>query len=224
MADPIIQSLEPYTTCDISDALLKLSQQKNTGFLPNLTMWSPKRQKGTTKIVGPAYTVQYVSLDDPAPKYESHYIDSVHEGAVIFVSSPRGTSNAVYGGLMSTRAKARGAVGVVVDGRFRDLGEQRGLGFPVFARDVGTAPPYGSVKVSAVDVPVTVQDEAAGGEVVINPGDYIVADLNGVVCLPRELAQKVLPLMERQVVADGKIAADIKDGVSFVEASRKHRG
>ncbi|KAF5855683.1 hypothetical protein ETB97_008618 [Aspergillus alliaceus] len=133
MADFTVQSLQPYSTCDISDALLKLSS-KTGGFLPNLTIWSPKRQKGTTKIIGPAYTVKYVPLDDPAPKVESHYIDSVPEGTVIFVSSLRSTSNAVYGGLMSTRAQKRGAVGVVVDRRFRDSREQRGLGFPVFAK------------------------------------------------------------------------------------------
>lgn len=49
----------------------------------------------------------------------------------MFVSSPAGAANAVYGGLMSMRARASGAVGSVIDGRFRDLQEQRELGFPV---------------------------------------------------------------------------------------------
>lgn len=58
-------------------------------------------------------------------------IDSVPAGAVVFVTCTPGTSNALYGGLMSTRAKASGAVGSVIDGRFRDVDEQRGLGYPV---------------------------------------------------------------------------------------------
>ncbi|KAB8264128.1 hypothetical protein BDV32DRAFT_145907 [Aspergillus pseudonomiae] len=53
--------------------------------------------------------------------------------------------------------------------------------------------------------------KAAGKELVLNPGDYIAADLNGVVCSPKKSAQKVQPLMERQVAADEKFSADIKE-------------
>jgi regulator of RNase E activity RraA len=56
-------------------------------------------------------------------------IDSVPAGAVIFISAPK-TVNAVYGGLMTRRARVSGAVGTVVDGRVRDLQEHRGLGYP----------------------------------------------------------------------------------------------
>lgn len=52
---------------------------------------------------------------------------------MVFVTSTPATSNALYGGLMSTRAKASGAVGSVIDGRFRDLQEQRDLDYPVRA-------------------------------------------------------------------------------------------
>lgn len=58
-------------------------------------------------------------------------IDTIPEGAVVFVSCPQGVSNACYGGLMSIRAKASGAVGSVIDGRFRDLEEQREQKYPV---------------------------------------------------------------------------------------------
>lgn len=66
------------TRCDVSDALCKMSsgKAKNGGFLSGLTMWSPQRQEGKTKIVGPAYTVRYAPLDDPAPKYPTHYVSS----------------------------------------------------------------------------------------------------------------------------------------------------
>jgi regulator of RNase E activity RraA len=114
-------------------------------------MWSPKRQEGNTKIVGRAYTVKYALLDDPAPKIAKHYvrmfslvrvsscvetgaykkIDEIPKGSVIFISSPPNLPNAVYGGLMSNRAKASGAVGTVVDGRIRDLNEHREIGMPV---------------------------------------------------------------------------------------------
>ncbi|KAK0387098.1 hypothetical protein NLU13_5411 [Sarocladium strictum] len=195
--------------CDVSDALLKL-KQPHGGFLPGLTLWSPERQAGDTKIVGPAYTVKYVPIDDPAPKHPTHYIDTVPEGAVVFVSCPSHVSNACYGGLMSMRAQASKAVGSVIDGRFRDLQEQRELGFPVFARDVGTASPNQTLKVVAHTITVS-------------PGDYIIGDLNGVVVLPKDMAEAAIPLIAPQVEADEKMAAEIKKGMSFAEASKKFR-
>ncbi|KAI0802431.1 RraA-like protein [Xylaria sp. FL0064] len=218
--DPIAKALQKYTTCDVSDALCKL-KYRNGGFLSGLTMWSPVRQDGDTKIVGPAYTVKYVPLGDPAPKHPTHYIDSVPKGAIVFVSCPPKTPNAVYGGLMSTRAQALGAVGSIIDGRFRDVQEQRDLAYPVFARDVGTAPPAELLKVAAVNVPVKLQTDEQDMD--IRPGDYLIADLNGVVVLPVELAEKALPLMQKQVEADEKMAIEIKKGMSFVEASKKFR-
>ncbi|KAK4196948.1 ribonuclease E inhibitor RraA/Dimethylmenaquinone methyltransferase [Triangularia verruculosa] len=218
--DPIVKALQEFTTCDVSDALIKL-KYRNGGFLSGLTMWSPQRQDGDTKIVGPAYTVEYVPLDDPRPKHQGHYIDSVPAGAVIFVSCPPKIPNAVYGGLMSTRAKASGAVGSVIDGRFRDLQEQRGLVFPIFARDVGTAPPAELLKVAAVNVPVKLQTDEQ--DMTVRPGDYLIGDVNGVVVLPKELAEQVIPLMKKQVEADEKMAVEIAKGMTFVEASRKFR-
>ncbi|KAJ5605693.1 ribonuclease e inhibitor rraa dimethylmenaquinone methyltransferase protein [Penicillium lagena] len=218
--DPIVKALQQYTTCDVSDALCKL-KFRHGGFLSGLTLWSPQRQEGATKIVGPAYTVKYAPLDDPAPKHPTHYIDSIPEGAVVFVSCPPKTPNAVYGGLMSARAQASKAAGSVIDGRFRDLQEQRELNYPVFARDIGTAPPYELVKVVDVNVPVKLQTDEQ--DMTINPGDYLIGDLNGVVVLPKELAEKVLPLMAKQADADAKMAVEIRKGMSFTEAGKKFR-
>ncbi|KAM7194047.1 RraA-like protein [Naviculisporaceae sp. PSN 640] len=219
-SDPIVEALQEYTSCDVSDALIKL-KFRNGGFLSGLTMWSPERQDGSTKIVGPAYTVEYARLDDPRPKYPTHYIDSVPAGAVVFVSCPPKIPNAVYGGLMSTRAKASGAVGSVIDGRFRDVQEQRDLGYPIFARDVGTAPPAELLKVVGVNVPVKLQTDEQ--DMTIRPGDYLIGDINGVVVLPKELAEQAIPLMAKQVEADSKMAVAIAGGMSFTEASKMYR-
>lgn len=148
-------------------------------------------------------------------------IDEVPSGSIIFVSSPPDIPNAVYGGLMSTRARYLQAAGSVIDGRFRDLDEQRALNFPIFARDVGTAPPYKMVKVAAVNCPVKLQSEYQN--IVINPGDYLMGDLNGVVVLPKDMVGKALDLMKKRVEADEKVRKEIEGGMSFVEASKKFR-
>lgn len=148
-------------------------------------------------------------------------IDTVPNGAVIFISCPAGMINAAYGGLMSTRAKASGAVGSIIDGRIRDLQEHRNLNFPVFAKAVGTPPPAEQVRVAEVNGTVRFQNE--GMDVPIRAGDYIMGDLNGVVCLPKELAEKALDLIPSQLEADEKMAEDINDGSTFTDASKKYR-
>lgn len=90
----IVKALQPYTryaisrfddchptnvlirprSCDVADALIKL-KVPHGGFLPGLTMWSPKRQEGSTKIIGPAYTVKYVRKNyENEPKPAAHYV------------------------------------------------------------------------------------------------------------------------------------------------------
>lgn len=57
----------------------------------------------------------------------------------------------------------------------------------------------------------------------ISPGDYMIGDLNGVVVLPKELAEQAIPLMEKQVAIDAQMAVALKGNVSFAEATHKFR-
>lgn len=208
-------------SCDVADALTKL-KVPHGGFLPGLTMWSPKRQEGPTKIIGPAYTVKYVRKNyENDRKPQSHYIDSVPTGAVIFISAPPKMINACYGGLMSTRAHHLGATGTIIDGRLRDLQEHRDLNFPVFAKDIGTTAPAEVARVSEINGPVRFNSEDQDSY--IYPGDILIADLNGVVCLPKGLAEQAIDLIASQVEADENVAKDIKNGITVAESMQKHR-
>lgn len=62
-----------------------------------------------------------------------------------------------------------------------------------------------------------------GHKILVRPGDFIVGDANGVVCVPMELLEQLLQAMEISTSADAKMADDLKRGMSFQEASRKHR-
>ncbi|KAI5365938.1 Putative ribonuclease E inhibitor RraA/RraA-like protein [Septoria linicola] len=217
----IVKALEPFTSCDVADALTKL-KVPHGGFLPGLTMWSPRRQEGPTKIIGPAYTVKYVRKNyENDPKPQGHYIDSVPGGSVIFISAPPKMINACYGGLMSTRAQHLGAAGTIIDGRLRDLQEHRDLNFPVFAKDIGTTAPAEVARVSEINAPVRFNSEDQDSY--IHPGDILIADLNGVVCLPKDLAEQAIDLIASQVEADENVAKDIKNGATVGESMKKHR-
>ncbi len=86
---------------------------------------------------------------------------------------------------------------------------------------MGTTPPGPLFKVVAVNEPVTVANDTEG--VVVNPGDYLIGDANGVVVLPKGLAEQALPLMAKQVAADSQMAVAIQQGMTFSEASKKFR-
>lgn len=72
-----------------------------------------------------------------------------------------------------------------------------------------------------VDVPVKLRTDEQ--DVTINPGDYIIGDLNGVVCLPQKLAEQTVNLLASQAEADHLIAQDIQAGIKFADASKKRR-
>lgn len=219
--DSIVESLQQYTSCDVADALLKL-KHPHGGNLADIMMYSPGWLDGDTKIVGPAYTVKFVRnnhVNDPKPA--GHYIDGVPKGAVVFITGPK-MPNAFYGGLLSTRAQYLGAVGTIVDGKVRDLNEHRSLGYPVFCKGVGTTPSGEVARPSETNVPVRLASEDQ--EAWVYPGDYIIADIDGVVCLPKDLAEKALELIPGIVEADQKVAADLRNGRVLHEAFAAHRG
>ena len=60
-------------------------------------------------------------------------------------------------------------------------------------------------------------------DMTIRPGDYLIGDINGVVVLPRDLAEAAMPLMAKQVKADSAMAEAIAEGMSFTEATKKFR-
>lgn len=70
-------------------------------------------------------------------------------------------------------------------------------------------------------MPVKLQ--TAEQDMTIHPGDYLIGDINGVVVLPRDLAEVALPLMAKQVAADSAMAEAIAGGMTFTEASKKFR-
>ncbi|KAL3462655.1 ribonuclease E inhibitor RraA/Dimethylmenaquinone methyltransferase, partial [Aspergillus heterothallicus] len=222
-SDEIIQRLQQWGACDVADGLSKL-KHPNGGFLEGLTMYSPEFQAGDTKIVGQAFTVKFVpKTDDVAPKLEGNYIDMIPRGAVVFISQPPPQVNAVYGGLMTLRAQALGAAGVVIDGRVRDLGEHRALGFPLFAKSVGTTAGGAVCRPSEVNVPVQLHS-AIQEDAWIKPGDYIIADLNGVVRIPAEMAEDVLAAIPGISEADAKCAEGIRAGRSVRDVFAEFRG
>ncbi len=126
-------------------------------------------------------TDQYVEIDTILAM-----VDAVPAESIVVVAADADIDAALWGGMMSTRAQARGARGAVVNGGARDVEQIAARAFPVFAthrcvKDIRTRG-----FMHSFDVPVTC------GGVVIAPGDFIYADANGVVALPAGRTEEIL--------------------------------
>lgn len=188
-------------------------------------MWSPQYQSGPAKICGPAHTVRMVHASDktsPTPKV--HFADSITEGSVVFISQPKGLISACWGGLMSTRATKLGAEGVVIDGRFRDINEHRELNIGLFARGISSLGSNTFTRSSEINSPVTYTNaEVENGEVVINPGDIIVGDADGVVAVPVDAVSDCIDLCRERFEIDQKTMECLQNGDEMGPTIKKLR-
>src|SRR6202790_1622303 len=122
---------------------------------------------------------------------EIEAVDSLLPGEVAVVGTGKSTRNAPWGELLSTASRARGARGAIVDGLVRDVRKIEELGFPVFAAGIKPVDSMGRGIVTAYNVPVEC------GEVMVNAGDFVFADFDGVVVVPRAMVREVIDLAVR---------------------------
>jgi 4-hydroxy-4-methyl-2-oxoglutarate aldolase len=148
-------------------------------------------------VVGRARTFRWMETDyiDEKDPYglEIEAMDSLTAGDVVIHSTDANCTNAPWGELMSTVAKHNGSVGCICDGLIRDCQKIMKIGFPVFHTGIRPVDSKGRGMVMAYDVPVRC------GEVLVNPGDLIFADFDGVVVIPRKIEAEVLRLAAEKV-------------------------
>lgn len=142
-------------------------------------------------IVGRARTV-WVREGDNKAIHE--VVEHVRPGDVVVVNGQGDTRRALIGELISEKLRVRGAVGMVLDGAARDVDVLQEMGFGVWARAVNPAGPYKNGP-GRIDIPVAI------GGVVVQPGDLICADSDGVIVVPAAEAASTL-LAARAVEAD----------------------
>lgn len=126
------------------------------------------------KAVGRARTV-WVREGDNKAIHE--VIDHTRPGDFIVINGQGDTNRALIGELITEKLRVRGAVGMVIDGAARDVDVLEEMGFGVWARAVNPAGPYKNGP-GQINVPVAI------GGVVVNPGDLVAADSDGVIVIP----------------------------------------
>ena len=125
-------------------------------------------------------------------------------------------TNAPWGELMSTAAKMRGAVGCVCDSQIRDCMRIKELGFPVFYTGIRPLDSQGRGLVVDSDVPVRC------GDVLVNPGDLVYADFDGVVVVPKEVEAKVFELAREKANKENISRKELLEGKTLAEVYAKY--
>jgi regulator of RNase E activity RraA len=119
---------------------------------------------------------------------------------------------------VSFTAKARGAVGAVIDGQINDIEEMSGYGFPAYSRGIAAHTTRIAGVEGSINVPVSV------GGVVVFPGDVVFADSDGVAILGREEALEVARLLKAKEEAEGPSRESIAAGgrISDISGAAKY--
>jgi regulator of RNase E activity RraA len=173
-----------------------------------------------SRIVGRAATaLMRPVLKNDMRKYPNHILDILDEapaGSVLVYVMQDGLEIAAMGNLMGTTAKVRGLAGAVIDGAVRDISELRRLEFPVWSRRVSPATSVG--RMISVDKQIPVKC----GEIMVHPGDYIVADADGVVVVPTAAAEKVIEFLKQYDDKESKMIPIIEREKSMRKALEQY--
>jgi len=152
---------------------------------------------------GPAVTV----LLQPGDNWMLHVAaEQLQPGDVVVAACTTDNDDGFFGDLLATSFRARGAVGLVIDGGVRDVKDLSDMEFPVFSRAISAK---GTVKATlgSVNVPIV----CAGA--VVNPGDVVVADPDGVVVVPAAVAMQAADAAEAREANEAEKRAKLAAGV-----------
>src|SRR5438477_1805062 len=170
----------------VSDAIEKISGQR-------MYMSHRMRPIFSTKFAGVALTVQLKKEENQDPGALQGMLAAIDQGgpsSVYVMVVENGEDIAGIGGLMGTAMAARNFSGAVIDGGVRDVGYLQKIGFPVFALGIVPSTSINHYRFAGTNIPVVCDGVA------VNAGDFIVADRDGVVVVPRARAAEVLTIAQ----------------------------
>ncbi|MCF8567323.1 RraA family protein [Alicyclobacillus tolerans] len=210
MYNLISQKLYTGVICDTLDQL---------GFRNQAMREDIRPMDQAVTLVGTAKTMLavdvYQTMKNPYDT-EIKAIDSIQPDEVVVVATNRSTRNGPWGELLSTAAKMRGARGAIVDGLIRDSKRISELRFPVFCTGFKPVDSNGRGIVIDYDCPVEV------GGVLVNSGDIVFADHDGVVVIPKDTLEQVVEIALQKVNRENRTREELLQGKLLRDVYEKY--
>lgn len=188
--EAVLAELRQHSVANLGDALDRLNIVDG-GIAP---VWHG------AKAVGSALPVMTVAGDNKAVIAA---LDHIRPGDMLVINAFGYEGRAIMGDNLAQRFDVFGAVGAVVDGYVRDRDIIEGLGFPVFARGLTPAGPW-------KNGPGAIGEPVAIGGVVVNPGDIVAADGDGVIVIPPHRAEEVIAAVKEIVALEAGKDAEVE--------------
>ena len=202
-----VRKFRALPVANVSDCMSRL-----TGGGPRLR---PYHAGGT--LSGPAFTVK----TRPGDNLIVHKaLDIASPGDVVVVDAGGDLTNSIVGEIMISYAMNRGLAGLVINGSIRDSDAVRGLSFPVYAAGVTHRGPLKSG-------PGEIGRAIAFDGMVIEPGDLILGDADGLLCVPFDDVEAVLEASRKKVKLEEQMMIDIKAGTldtTWIDVTLKRIG
>jgi len=197
----------------LSDALDQLGYREQAMVARLRPVWP-----GAT-LVGRAHTVLTVDVYERKPdpyRLEIEAVDSLKPGDVLLAATGPSTRTCFWGELLSTAARGRGARGAVIDGYVRDVQRIAAMAFPLFA--TGMSPVDSAGRSMVVEYGGTI---ACGG-VLVQEGDLVVGDSDGIVVVPRAVEAAAIEQALAKVSGESLTRAALEQGMTLTEVYAKY--
>ena len=207
MTDKKVERLSKLDTATISDALDKLRI--------NGQCLGIKPRDHAFRLAGRAYTVLYKPFDENDPGTVGDFIDKLDAGTVVVIDNAGREAATVWGDILTFLADKKSLAGTVIEGACRDVHLCLKLGYPIYSRSYSMRTGKDRVQVEAEQVPVTI------GGCVVNAGDLLRGDADGVICIPQEREDEVLDTAEQIDAAENQIRKYLEEGKTIAEARKE---